>query len=77
MFVLSIAMNKPNDSTRLILPDITSPTRNLLKSMISDFDVLETVEVFNVTSTRFERGSTHKTLSFASLVHLLVRLIRK
>lgn len=67
--VRSIVINKPYVSTRLTLPWTTSPTCRLLKSFISDFVALLEFNVFKVTSTRFDKGSTDKTLYLCLLVH--------
>ena len=71
-FVLSIVINKPYDSIRLILPEIISPMWRVLKSLISDFRALLAPNVFKVTSTRFDKGSTDSTLYSSFLVHYCI-----
>lgn len=60
-------MNKPYRSTRFTLPEIISPMCKLSKLLLPDCVTLA-LNDFNVTSTRFDSGSTDDTLHLSSLV---------
>lgn len=55
-------INKPYGSTLRILPGTMLPTTKLDKSLVMDFDSRPVFDVFKVTSTRFDRGSTDSIL---------------
>ena len=71
-FVSSIVINKPYDSIRLILPEIISPMWRVLKSFNSDLGALLALNFFKVTSTRFDKGSTDRTLHSSFLLNCCI-----
>lgn len=69
MFVWSIEINKPYATTRLIFPEMISPTLRLLKLATPLFEAFGVLVVLRVTSIRIDRGSTDITLKWIASVN--------